>query len=216
MNWNLLHPDDLPFLEAFQVRQKGTIFELKNDLLSEPFIGNPETAKVLFLALNPGFDKEDPTVHQKTKFKKIIDDNINLRETEFPYYYLHEDSSLVDDPGFVWCRRIFKELINEIPAKILAQEICCIQFHGYHSSRYKSLGRAPLHSQKKTFELIRTAMNNKTTIVLMRSRKIWYNAIPELDGYKFLIQLNNPRNPTISRGNMKPGEFEKILRVLGA
>jgi hypothetical protein len=48
----------------------------------------------------------------------------------------------------------------------------------------------------------------------MRSRRVWFNEIPELANYKFLIRLKNPRNPTISLGNMQPGDFDKVVNAL--
>lgn len=48
----------------------------------------------------------------------------------------------------------------------------------------------------------------------MRSRKIWFNAIKELEGYEEKIILNNPRNPTLSRGNMNEIYFKKLVGTL--
>ena len=49
----------------------------------------------------------------------------------------------------------------------------------------------------------------------MRSKRIWFDAIPELQqDEERLIILKNPRNPTLSKGNMKESEFEKVLKAL--
>jgi hypothetical protein len=49
----------------------------------------------------------------------------------------------------------------------------------------------------------------------MRSKRIWFKAIPELErNQKNLIILRNPRNPTLSKGNMKEGEYERVLKAL--
>jgi hypothetical protein len=211
---DLLHEDDKVFLEEFNLKHKGSPFELKGQLMSEPFIGNPKTAKIIFLALNPGYDERDDEAHKNQAFQKLISDNIALRDSEYPYYYMHEREPFKDYPGCIWCKRIFKELLNEVGAKILSKEICCIQFHGYHSTKYRQLSKFPLPSQRRTFDFIRDAIKREIPIVLMRSTKIWTVALPELTNYRLLIHLNNPRNPTISRGNMQEGDFDMLLKAL--
>jgi len=53
---NFLSEEDISILEEFNIKKNGTSAEIKTNLLPEPFIGNPLKAKVLLLALNPGFE----------------------------------------------------------------------------------------------------------------------------------------------------------------
>jgi hypothetical protein len=212
LDWNLLDVADLQILEAFNSKNSDVDYFIQRHLLPEPYIGQPGSSKVLFLALNPGYHEEDDIAHQHPSLRMAILDNLDGKSGPYPYYYLHEDPEIGIFRGFRWCRRIYKALINEIGAKELSEKIACIQFHGYHSRRYRSLSLLP--SQKMSFSLIREAMSRKILIVLMRSRRIWISAIPELEEYPFLLQLKNPRNPTISPGNMQPGNFEMVLKAL--
>jgi hypothetical protein len=200
-------------------RQKEIDAKILIDLLPEPFIGNPNTAKVLLLALNPGFQgdakeniKGEYHWHSDERFRKLIFDNINFADTAFPYYYLSNDS-FFNTPGHIWCKRVFKELINAVGDSELSEKICCIQFHGYHSKRYKYLGDI-LPSQHQSFDLIKSFMKTNSPIVIMRSKKIWFDAIKELQEYENKIILRNPRNPTLSRKNMDEGNFQKLLNSL--
>lgn len=227
---NLLNIDDLPILLGFNDTQDEKIKNLSEnkrqneidakiltELLPEPFIGNPNAAKVLLLALNPGFQgdaknniKGERYWHSHEKFKKLIFDNINFIDTDYPYYYLNNDEAFLKTPGYIWCKRIFKELINAAGGFGLSKKICCVQFHGYHSKRYKYLGDI-LPSQRQTFDLIKSFMKTNSPIVIMRSKNIWFDAIKGLQEYENKIILRNPRNPTLSKRNMGEGDFQKLL-----
>lgn len=231
---NLLDEKDLPIILKFNERQDLKIKNLSGHkrqeeinkkillhLLPEPFIGNYQTAKVMLLALNPGFrgDKDEEVGedfwHKDKKFQTLVYDNIKLKKTQYPYYYLNQDPYFERTPGHIWCNRIFSELKNE-GLQSLSEKICCFQFHGYHSNSYKYLGDE-LPSQKKTFDIIKSFLDDPgKEIILMRSKRIWFNAIPELkQKEKALIILKNPRNPTLSKGNMEKSEFERVLKALG-
>lgn len=220
---NLLNIGDYEIISEFNKRKKETPSEIKSHLLPEPFIGRPETAKVIFLALNPGYaighspdhDTSDEKWHRDSKYRKLIIDNLAQIEVDYPYYYFNEDPYFANTPGHQWCKTRFKELINEskqkdISVKKLSQRIACIQYHGYHSSKYSSFGKK-LPSQAQTLDFVKSAMDNETLIVIMRSQKIWFGAIDGLKDYPNKIILKNFRNPTISRGNMQYGEFDRIL-----
>ena len=214
--WNLLNIDDLETLKIFNDKNRNSDVEILGELLPEPFIGNPEKAKVLLLALNPGFKggaNGEYKWHKNESFGKLIFDNIELKETKYPYYYLNTDKSFDKSPGHEWCKRVFRELIEAVTAEELSKKISCIQFHGYHSKKYKYLGNR-LPSQEQTFGLIRSSIKRKIPIVIMRSKKIWFNAISELEDYSDLIILKNPRNPTLSDGNMMEGDFNKLVKAL--
>jgi hypothetical protein len=211
--WNLLNVDDLATLQKFNDKNGSTEYKIIGKIFPEPFIGNPEKANVYLLSLNPGYGGDEDIWHRNKKFIKLIFDNIELKETDFPYYYLSTNNYFAKSPGHLWCSRVFKELISAVTAQKLSKAICCIQFHGYHSKKYKSPGDI-LPSQKQSFDLVKSAMNRKVPIILMRSKKLWFKAINDLENYPNLILLNNPRNPTVSIGNMKEGEFNKILNSI--
>lgn len=213
INWNKLKEEDNQYLKTFNIKHQGTDFEIKTDITFEPFYGNPEKAKIFFLALNPGYKDEDLTTHQIPAVLKLIDNNLNFRINDFPYYYLHTDEAFQNYAGFKWAKRIFRELIEKVEAENLSKAICCVQFHGYHSSKFAKLGNI-LPSQEVTFGFVRQAIKLKLLIVLMRSKTLWEAAIPELKEYPNLIILNNPRNPTVSKNNMKLGKFDLLLQIL--
>lgn len=85
--WNLLLAEDLPILEEYNSKRIGKTSQIQSHLLPEPFIGNLEKAKVVFLALNPGYREKEVKLkngkisegedywHTNERFKKLITDN---------------------------------------------------------------------------------------------------------------------------------------------
>lgn len=211
----VLDREDLNLILEFNDTQKKGDTKIQLHLQPEPFIGNLSEAKLFLLALNPGFkggeDGEDYW-HSSHRFRDLFSNNLSQGETDYPYYYLHEDTYFEKSPGHIWCKRIFKELVQRIGAKSLSQKICCIQLHGYHSTKYKDI---ELKSQELIFQKIREICDANKPIIIMRSQKKWEEKVEELKTYHNLIILKNPRNPTLSPNNMKSiGDFEKILKSL--
>lgn len=85
---------------------------------------------------------------------------------------------------------------------ILARGLACIQYVAYHSPEYSQ--RTPiLPSQSYSFALLRAAMTRGAEIVIMRSKSMWFSAVPELASYHRLHIGANPRAPYLSRGNLQ-------------
>lgn len=228
---NFLCEEDRAVIDAFNKKyQARPEYRIQTHLLPEPFIGNPHTAKLLMLALNPGYsgndknelDSEDD-LHQTPVFKKLIEDNLACKEVAYPFYYLNESSAFQNSPGHkFWRKRILRQLIEEQNISIthLAKSICCVQYHAYHSTQYKSLGKNSIKSQEDTKKIIQNFIeknrkNNFLPIIIMRSQSLWMKRIPELKNIEEEgIVLRNPRNPVISRNNMKEGLYEKLVGIL--
>jgi hypothetical protein len=58
-------------------------------------------------------------------------------------------------------------------------------------------------------------MASDATIILTRSRRLWYGAVPELRVYSRLYTLRNVQNTVISPGNCPDG-FPAVVAVLDA
>ena len=181
-----------------------------DDVLPEPYLGRPD-APVMLLNLNPGFKDEDIIFYGQDLVRKLWRKNILHEEMEYPFYLL--DTSL--DPklgGTKWWRKKLKELITTAGVKIVANNICCVEFFPYHSLKYKSL-KAIIESQKYSFYLVEQAIQNGVAIIIMRSEKQWFSVVPQLSHYKRLYRLNNVQSPYISRKNCPIG-FPVVERLL--
>jgi hypothetical protein len=88
----------------------------------------------------------------------------------------------------------------------------CLQYLAYHSKTYVNLP-CILPSQNFTFDILRQAIKDQKTIVIMRSKKLWIKSVPELEAYPY-IELKNYRRPFLSEKNMGKENFEKLINAL--
>lgn len=73
-------------------------------------------------------------------------------------------------------------------------------------SRFNQWGM-PLYLS--SFDIIKNRIKQKDVkIILTRSFKRWYEAIPELKNYENCFEVNNPSNPSL-----KPKNILKVTRV---
>ena len=223
--------------------KKNENFIIRTDLYPEGCIGNPHEAKVILLALNPGYVDESEANNEHNWYKEhgneleiILRDNLSHNVKNFPYYYFN-DKFKDFSPGHDWIGKRTKELRNflsencGVSAEQFSKRIAMIQFFPYHSKKFKDVSTDYLDVQKYHFRLVLKAMKDEKLIVCMRSLKKWDKALSTItDGkeklsindkeklgkYPNLIQLKNYRSPYITTGNMKAGEkdFMKIIKAL--
>lgn len=180
------------------------------DTLPEPFIGGLK-AEVVLLNLNPGFHQSDVDMNMKSGLfiDMVRKNHINPDSSEF--YYFSEGLDFTE--GYKWWHKRFKALISYgISEKILAEKIMCIEYFPYHSVNYNHIDTL-LPSQIYAFQLAREAIHQNKMIIIMRYKKGWLEAVPELIEYPYLI-LNNPRNVSISPGNLGHDNYQEILKLL--
>lgn len=104
-----VHKDDKPFLRPNQCKvftsSKQYLDHLKTShdrdeknfhtgLLPSPFIGNLNSARIIIVFLNPGFDDGDYYVEENSKFKKSLISNLKSNtDSEFPLFTLNPEFS---------------------------------------------------------------------------------------------------------------------------
>jgi len=79
------------------------------------------------------------------------------------------------------------------------------------STKYRPLG-VTLPSQRYSFDIVRQAIARGQEIVVMRSRRLWIEAVPELERYPFI--LSNNQNPHLSPTQLGDAQFERLARAL--
>lgn len=188
--------------------------EIRFDAMPDPYCGNLDHAEVVFLALNPGFIDDDIDVNLNNK--TFISENIKnyQHNASVPFFYLMDELS--ETGGYKWWKKHLNSLLKEgILFENLQQKIMNIEYMPYHSVRYKH-NNIILPSQEYSFNLVRQAIKMNKQIVIMRAKKYWLAAVPELNDYKNVAQLNSTQNVSISRKNMdnQPGAFDRLLKVL--
>lgn len=174
-----------------------------------PYVGTLDKTKVVLLCLNPGF-KEETDLGRMGKVE--YEENIKTLtfSSNTPFYYLNP--ILAGSGGYEWWSKILRSFIAAYGMKTISEKIMCIQYLGYHSIRFR---RPPyvLPSQYFSFNLVRKAILNKMPIVIMRSKKLWLESVPELENYPY-IELRNYRRPFLTKNNIKNGNFDSLLNAL--
>ena len=188
---------------------------MRFDAYPEPYIGDIDKARVVFLVLNPGFDEQD--IHTNPKNPHWVSEiRKNLRhEAAMPFFYLSD--KLSETGGYKWWRTYLKPLHDAgVSWDQLGQFCMCVELFPYHSVQYRH-NKQYLPSQQYSFWLVRKAMRLNKTIVIMRARSKWLDAVPELTQYEYL-ELRNPQRVYVSPRNVDKknnvGLFAEIVHTL--
>jgi hypothetical protein len=108
-----------------------------------------------------------------------------------------------------------KSLIAKFGTNVVSRSFLNVVYFPYASVR---LGRKPpdVPSQEFGFSLVRAAAQRRAVVIVMRKGKLrwWQDKVKELTGYDRLVLLKNPQNPTISTGNCREGDYEKIVAAI--
>jgi hypothetical protein len=214
--WRFLLPaqphvlaEDAPAINAFNARA-ATNKQYDLSLFPEPFFGS-NLAPVLLLALNPGWSPNDGAVHGQPWFAEQSRRSLAHELQPYPFLHLQPGSST---PGSLWWQRITGTLIGAVGFEAVAKNLSCVQFFPYHSLEFGS-ARLTVPSQQYGFHLVRSAIQRGAEIVVMRSWRLWSEAVPELSAYPRVHFVRNPRNPSLSPKNLANG-FNAVLARLDA
>jgi hypothetical protein len=202
---------DRTAIEQFDARQKD-IAKLALESIPEPFIGNPKSAKVVLLLLNPGDAETDRAAHKNEKFKDALFRNLRHEQMDYPFYPLNP--CFRDKPTAVWWRPRLQALkvATGLDDKALSERLIAIEWFPYHS-RYSGL---PINriceSQRYTFQLA-TEMLSSKLVIRMRSVNHWGAVDPK---FQDVPCLKNPRACYISERNTEQGVFKRVADALTA
>jgi hypothetical protein len=208
-------PFTLPCDDEVLNSPKYKLDGLRFDAFPEPYSGNINTAKVVCLLLNPGFEEADVTTNFNNPYW-VNEIRANLEhKTESPFLYL--SPKVQETGGYRWWTARLKPLENAgVTRDELAQGLMMVEFFPYHSVSYKH-NKQYIPSQQYQFHLVREAIRLGKTIIIMRAKEKWFTAVPELTDYSYL-ELSSPQNVSISKVNLDnkngAGTFDKIVATL--
>jgi hypothetical protein len=178
------------------------------DILPEPFLGRPDAPLVL-LNLNPGYKPADRDRHRDPIFAARSRGNLIHSNAEYPFYLL--DPELTTSG---WWNRKLRPLIAAVTLRTVGRNVLCVEYFPYHSKRFRHRQlRVP--SQQYGFWLVRQAISRNAMIVLLRSQRLWFHAVPELESHDRLCRLRSVQNTTFSPKNCPDG-FSSAVDILSA
>ncbi len=203
-----LLPEDYQPVMAFN-KTAEEVHKIHYELLPEPYLGRPD-APIFLLNLNPGYSELDLPFYEKEQVVEMWRRNIRHEPLDYPFYLL--EPSIAAESGPQWWEKKLKALIQRVGRRTVANQVCCIEYFPYHSKNFQP-NKEILASQRYSFHLVAQAMARQVPMVLMRGEKLWLNAVPQLDGYPYLLRLNSAQNVVISRNNCPVGFpiLEKVL-----
>lgn len=202
----------------------------------EPWRGNPLTANLIILTLNPGYD---PNINES--LAKLIQcvDEVREELVEFRKQTLKlESQSMMPEndnnspiscfeaedmiSGWYWTKNLktLREK-SELDEKEFYKRVAVIEFHGYSSTTCRR--RFPLYrkdssyleSQEFNKKLIDYIVNNRrddVRFLIVRAKRQWVKFLGDLYDKKiFLSRGNKGRNPSISKGNLAKKNKDGII-----
>ena len=179
------------------------------------------------LTLNPGWvectDKQlgnDDTLKKGLNTKKrryFLQKKAEAMLLEGCPFPTKDETMLAIDTNY-W-NKLLNEVLNRCPDA--PNYLTIIQYLGYHSKKYKDIGKRRIHSesgllptQEFAVKLVRYMMNKRVLIVICRSKKRWFAAVEGLENYSNLVLLNNYRRPYISPNNCADDGFDAVIKAL--
>lgn len=202
-------PDEQQLIQYFNASVSESHC-IRPELMPEPFLGDIN-APIVLLNLNPGFDdREIPFHNQNEYFIHRCRDNLLHKPGEYPFYLL--DPGISESLGHKWWIKRLRDPIKVAGLWKVANKLFCVEYFPYHSKRFRSINRI-LDSQRYSFSLVETALQRNALVIIMRGKRLWVEAIPELIRYPKLFQLRNPRNVDVSQGNCPDG-YQELTRIL--
>ena len=188
---------DAEMVNQFNEKNKGNDYKYELGLRPEPFCGNPLTAKVVILSLNPGFvprvNNYFAKVLQSTEpkdiqeaVKKHKDEQLRLEAKSFlcqqnnnndDFVSYRDALCMLDD--WYWYD-ILNKFLTEVQGEGLLTDytldtifdnVALVQYIGYMSKSYKAFPKGNiLKSQEFTKKLIQYIAQNKKDVVFVISR----------------------------------------------
>lgn len=216
---NLVLKEDKAVIDRFNQSTNET-FKVHREIMPAPFMGNVQSAQILLLLLNPGYDEKEEIKGYYKEYKPYWKNEIQHIQSipELPLFCL--DQKYIEYSDY-WNNKL-KPLILKTSKEKVAKNICQIQFFPYHSKKFKSISKKILiengfdkylTSQKYNFYLVEKAMERNAIIIILRSRKMWFEAIPKLEKYENLYFTNSYLNTILSENNLSE-TFPKIVNIL--
>jgi hypothetical protein len=188
------------------------------DSIPEPFIGDPASARVALLGLNPGHSKKDRKAHNDPCFRKAMFHNLRHEEQDYRFYPLN--------PAFAWTgagkwwlsrTRELREAVGGEPSTF-AKRLLVIEWFPYHTvtapdraKRICGMAGRICESQTYTFQLAKALLDRNLPIVMMRAKDDWVKVDHR---FEEAPSLNSRQNAYLTRKNMNPDVFERVVSAL--
>lgn len=229
---NLVCSDDKEMIETFNASAKPE-HKYHLNIPAYPWYGNPLTAKVIVLSLNPGYDERQSKIAAMYKMlpQGLVEGYaIHLRSmlTFDCYSFLPEDfgphgvttRDLANiHQGYYWQDRLTSAFVNEdtgLSFEQINDRFAVIQYVGYSSIKYAPLKRGQLlPSQNYTKQLIQFILHNNpdTVFIVPRAVNSWKSLLGSMWKDNRFFVSNLPRSQWFSAATLGEEAYFKIIEA---
>lgn len=210
--------------EVSEDDKKGSEYQLRLNILPEPFTGNILHAKVVILSLNPAFvehlNQKLPPMLNKETLKQFLSQRKASLKMEGSSIYKYEIEKIIGDYYWVDKLKYLAEKAEEKPERIY-EKVAILQYLGYFSERYNPISKnVDLPSQWFAKLIVRyLSTKDDVAILILRNESEWKQIIDEdvwnqLEEHGRLIRKPRPtRTQDITPNNLKEA-FEQIVNAI--
>lgn len=205
-------PEDAPYIAYFN-QAADCEHSIVTGQIPEPWLGNPREACLIVLQLNPRYLGTDPLDLDKQQVIGM-EDRLHFGLASGNKWWRSCFRSLALDIGRSCLPNDSEELHLECGYRHLASRVCSVEYFPYGSDKYAhSLLRLP--SQNYSFQLVRGAVARGAFVAVMKGKKEWFGAIPELCAYKSQGVLTGYRGAKhFNRSSCQGDFYDRVLCAL--
>lgn len=229
---NLVCSDDKEMIEAFNATAKPE-HRYHLNVPAYPWYGNPLTAKVIVLSLNPGYSERESKIAALYKMLPqgfvegyaihlrsmlTFDCHSFLPEDFGPHGVTIRDLANIHQSHY-WQDRLTSAFVNKDTGLTFEQindRFAVIQFIGYSSKKYAPFKRGQLlPSQNYTKQLIQFILHNNpdTIFIVPRAVKNWKSLLGSMwDDNRFFVS-SLPISQRFSADTLGEEAFSKIIEA---
>ena len=179
--------------------------------IPETFIGNPDSARVVLLSLNPGDSSSDAEDHKREEMRKAMICNLRHEGQEHAFYPLNPEFK--ETGCGTWWRPRTDELRRaaQLDDETFSQRLLVIEWFPYHSKRSGLPVKPICESQSYSLQLAKEMLEKGKLVVGMRAAVRWKSLDPCFENVPF---LKNPQCGYLSRGNTPGDLFDRMVKAI--
>ena len=171
-------------------------YQLQVEMGPCPYEGNIDTAPVVLLLANPGYDASSkPDDHQ-------------FKIEGWPLAGLHPDAP-IGMSG--WWRPRLRSLCDEYGEQFISCNVAALQVNPWASTKYDEDLRLP--SRAEMLGRAEAAANRGAALIMIRASKAWLESDVLLK-YKHLYRTNSALSSYVTQGNLSPEAWAYINEKL--
>ncbi|MDM0113937.1 hypothetical protein QTI66_17415 [Variovorax sp. J22R133] len=192
-----MYDADLTAIERYNARVSEK-YRLHPEMGPCPHEGNIDTAPVVLLLANPGFDATS-----------TLDDH-HFKIDGWPLAGLHE-SAPVGMSG--WWRPRLRSLSQRYGEQFISHNVAALQINPWASAKYDENLRLP--SRAAMLGLAEAAAKRGAALIMIRASKAWLES-DVLCQYEHIYRTNSALSSYVSEGNLSPEAWAYINDKLAA